>query len=385
MAAGADGGWRILTILGVPIVLGPGMLLMMLLVAFGLGADVFPNEYPAHRYGPAVYAAMGAACAVLFFLSILLHEIAHCVLARLHRIPVKRVSMFIFGGVSELVHEPRTAGGEFAVSLAGPLASVAAGGLLWAGYFGLQSAGLAPGVMSVLRFAAAMNVLLGVTNLLPGFPLDGGRILRALVWFGTRDFLKATRVAVAAGRALGIAGVSGGVLLMLVGGLGALIPGAFLVMAGLFIERSARGSLRHLLLRRALGGVRVADVMRPGLPSVWEGLRISDVVEGYFLRYAVDSFPVVDHLGRLRGLLTSEMVRKTSPQKRRGLAVGAMFPRDVLPPVCRPGEAVDEIFAQMTRHGAGAMAVVDERGEVMGALILADVLDAAKLRMQFAR
>ena len=383
---GYQGGWRIFTLMGIPVFVSPGVFLIILVIGLSLAGDFFPEKYSSSGYGSAVFIAMGAAGAVFFFISILIHEIAHCILARFNNVPVRRISMFILGGMSEMAHEPRTAGSEFAIALAGPAASLALGGALWSAFFALEALQAPLYVLGVVYFVGLMNIILGLTNLLPGFPLDGGRILRALIWLKTRNSLRATRIAGITGRVLGYAGIGTGMVFMLAGGFkGAFFQGMFLVMAGMFVARGARESYEQALLRKALEDVRVADIMHTEIPSVWEELNIAEVVPGYFLRYSVDAFPVVDHLGRLRGMLTSQMLRRLPGGPRAHLKVKHIMAADVLPPVCRPEEKADELYVSMTRYRTPAMAVVGPDGELAGAIMMSDILRAAHIRKQFVR
>ena len=380
------GGWHIFSFMGIPVLIRPGMILIMAAIGLSLGLDFFPSKYASHNYDTAVFIAMGAAGAFLFFLSILIHEIAHCIFARFNRVPIRRISMFFLGGVSELEHEPRTARSEFAISLAGPAASLILGGALWAVFFGLDAINVPLYVSGVFSFVGMMNIILGVTNLLPGFPLDGGRILRALIWLKTRNFLRATRVASITGRVLGFASIGTGLMFLVSGPFGSgLIQGMLLIMVGMFVERGARESYEQALLRKSLEKVRVADVMRTNLPAVWEGLSLHDVVQGYFMRYSVEAFPVVDHLGRLRGMLNTSMVQRTAHEQWPHLTVGQILPPDVLPPVCKPEETVDDLFTSMMRYRTPALAVVDERSELLGAVMLRDILQTAHLRKHFIK
>ncbi len=377
------GGWRLFVFSGVPVVIRPGILIMTLLVALALGADVFPTKYPACGYGWGVYAAMGAAGAALLFFSILAHEISHCIFARLVRVPVIKISLFFLGGAAELGDEPRTAGSEFAISAAGPAASLVLGGVFFLAFLGFEGAAVPQYISGVARFAAVMNLVLGATNFLPGLPLDGGRVLRALIWMKTGNFLRATGIASVLGRVMGIAGISAGFLSIFV--IGFPVQGSLLVVVGLFVERGARELYEQALLRRALEGLKVAEVMRSDLPSIWEGISVYEAVKGYFMRYPSDAFLVVDHLGVPRGVMDWKSVCRVPKKNRRGVTVGRVLPPDILPPVCRPLEDVAGIFAQMRRHQLPAMAVIDKAGEIAGVLLYDGLLRTAGRLKRFVK
>ncbi|MDT8437200.1 MAG: site-2 protease family protein [Gemmatimonadota bacterium] len=259
--------------------------LVLVLVTWTFAAWELPGRLPGLT--PAGYLALGLAAALLLFLSVLLHEISHSVVARSRGIGVERITLFLFGGVAEMTAEPRRPGDEFALTIAGPLASLAL-----AGVFGLAgrlaaAAGL-DATATLAGILAWLNLVLAVFNMVPAFPLDGGRILRAAIWKATGDLGRATRWSAYVGRAFGWFLIGSGLLLFLAGfrvrGLqGAQISGAWMILLGWFLNAAATSAVRYERVRRGLEGVTVGDVLRPGpgpLPAAASAADLARVLLG---------------------------------------------------------------------------------------------------------
>ena len=232
------GGWRVF---GIPILVDPSWFVIVVWVAWTLAHGYFPSGHPG--WPPTMYWLTGAIAAVLLFGCVLLHELGHSLVAKRVGIPVTQVTLFIFGGVAQLGQEPRRPQTELLIALAGPMVSVALawgcsvlGGTLPAETLGQEA------VVAILRYLGFVNVALLCFNLLPGFPLDGGRVLRALLWAWTGSLRKATRVASLAGAGLGwgLAGLGIWALLR-----GARLDGLWYIVLGLFLRGAARNSYRR--------------------------------------------------------------------------------------------------------------------------------------------
>lgn len=250
-------GFQIGRIFGIPIRIDPSWFFLFLLIVWSLSRGFFPGNVPDQP--PWHYWVAGVLGALLFFASVLLHELSHSLVARALRVPVLSITLFLFGGVSTMAAEPDDAWKEIKIAAAGPLMS-----FLLAGFF-VGAAILAalqdlpsPLVAHALSYLGLVNLVLGVFNLVPGFPLDGGRVLRAIWWLRTGSLVRATRVAATSGRILAL-------LLMFLGALqvlwGGRIQGLWLVLIGMFLHRAARSTGRDLEVRQLLESIPVADVM----------------------------------------------------------------------------------------------------------------------------
>lgn len=374
---GGRRGLRLARIFGIEIRLDPSVLVIFGLVVFGLATGAFPEWHPEWSVGLAWGTALGAG--VLFFLSLLLHELAHSVVAKMHGLPVPRITLFLFGGVSEMQREPETPRSEFLIAVVGPATSLAIGFLCaWiaAVLAGPEFAerladapeealaGLDP-LTTLLFWLGPVNVMLGVFNLVPGFPLDGGRLLRAGLWWITGNLERATRHASFAGQivAWGLMGI--GLVELLAG----RFQGVWLLLIGWFLNHAAKSSYEQLLVRRALKRLHVADLMRTRFDVADEDLPLSTFVEERLLRSGQPVWPV-EREGRLVGLVTLDEVRAVPADERPRKTL-----RDVMKPIEEPvspdlrgRDALD----LLSRRNGDPLPVVRD-GRVVGLLHQADV------------
>jgi Zn-dependent protease len=308
-ARDARGGFALFRVAGIQVRADPSWLVIFALIWWSLAAGYFPRAHPEAEAG-ARWAA-GLFTALLFFGSLVLHELSHSLVARRSGHEVRSITLFLFGGAAEMTSEPEDPGTEFRIAIAGPLASFA----LALGFFGLGR--LLPSatpdlLLGVVRYLAWINLALGVFNLLPGFPLDGGRILRALIWHRTGSLRQASRVATQAGKGLGLGlAALGGIQIFS----GALIGGIWLVLIGLFARGLAETSYQNLLLREQLEEVSVADVMVREPVTVSPDLTLDRLVDEYILGHGFRGFPVVEG-GRTLGLISVDRVRAVPAEAR---------------------------------------------------------------------
>lgn len=282
-------------ILGIPVGLHVSWFLVFGLVTWSLAVGYFPREYP--DLPRAAYWGLGALTSILFFGSVLVHELSHSVVAIRNRIPVQGITLFIFGGVAQIGREPQDAGTEFRVAIAGPLASFAMAGV-FAVLWWLDRA--IPYLAAPSIWLMRINLMLGLFNLIPGFPLDGGRVLRAIVWYFTGSFYRASQIAAFTGQLVAFGFIGLGVLIMVSGN---WINGLWLAFIGWFLQNAAAASYAQTSLQKALRGVTVEQVMARDCPLVPATLSLRDLVDGYILTGGRRCFFVADE-DRLRGILT---------------------------------------------------------------------------------
>lgn len=312
--AGARRGISLFRVGGIDIRLDYSWFLIFALILVSLSAGYFPRVQEGES--TAAYWLAGAVATLLFFASIVAHELSHALVARLSGIRVPTITLFLFGGVSHMEEESRTPGSEFRVAVVGPLTSLALAAVFWGVHRALP-ADFPPLAAGVVGYLAWINAALAVFNLLPGFPLDGGRVLRAAAWWKTGSLRRATRIAADAGKGLAIG-------LMLLGGLqvflGSLLGGLWLVFIGMFLRTMAESSYQSLVLVQSLEDVRVEHVAILDPITVPPQLSIADLVEDYLLVHGYRAYPVVDD-GAVLGIISIDDLRDLPAEKRASTTV----------------------------------------------------------------
>jgi Zn-dependent protease/CBS domain-containing protein len=296
-------GIKLGRILGFEIAIDFSWFIILALVVWSFSSGVFPQEMPGLE--PGVYLTMGLAAALLFFASLLAHELSHSLVARMRGIRVEGITLFIFGGVARIRSEAKTPGEELLIAGVGPLASLVIALLFTAiGRFG-SVIGLAPPWLAVASYLGLLNAILAVFNLLPGFPLDGGRILRAIAWKLTGSLRRATRIATAGGRLLGYGLVALGILEAFNG---MVMSGLWLVFIGWYLRNAAAMSYQQHVVRDLLAGVTAAQTMTPAPETVPPELTLRQLLEDVFMRRRFVAFPVSEN-GRILGIVTLNQLR----------------------------------------------------------------------------
>ena len=363
---------------GIQIRLDASVLIVFTLVVYSLGAALFPRWHPT--WGPTLTWGTAFMAGVLFFASLLAHELSHSVVAKHRGIPVPRITLFVFGGVSELEREPDTPATELLIAIAGPAMSALLGfAFSWLGTTlagsnfadGLLEdpqaamAGLGPGA-TLFLWLGPINFMLAFFNLIPGFPLDGGRVLRAMLWRISGDLGSATRWASNAGRAFAW-GLMGLGVLQAVGN--NLMQGVWLLLIGWFLNNAARQSYTQLLVRQAFEDLIVGNLMRTHFEVVDSDVTIEEFVNDFLLRSAQSAWPVVE-LGRAIGLINFEDARSIGENLR-----GTQTVRDVMSPIdecLRPDVAGHEALRALTASEEDPLPVM-EGHEIVGLLHKADI------------
>ena len=310
------GGFRLGRLFGFEINIDWSWLFIFFLVVYTLAAGYFPTLYPG--LGITANWIMGIVAALLLFASVLVHEISHSLVARSYGGEVKGITLFLFGGMSQTAEEPKAAREEFWMAIVGPVTSFALAVLFYIlGGVGSVFGWPAPAV-AVLGYLALINFLLGVFNLVPGFPLDGGRVLRSAIWGATNDLNKATRYASYVGEGFGYLLMAFGFVNFIFGG---LIGGLWLIFIGWFLTGAARSSYKQLLMRQALSGVRVEQVMTTDVPAISASLSVRDFVDQQLLRHHYSCYPVTSG-DTVIGVIGAEEVRAVPSDRWSSATVG---------------------------------------------------------------
>jgi Zn-dependent protease/predicted transcriptional regulator len=362
-------------IFGITIGLHYSWFLIALLIVFSLSSE-FHTSNP--QWGDGVVLSMAVATAILFFVSLLLHELAHSIVATSHGLPVKEITLFALGGVSQIEKNPTSAGLEFWMAIVGPLTSAAIGGicLLMARVFGGASSDLG---MAMLLWLGYINLLLAAFNLIPGYPLDGGRVLRAIIWWRTGDADRSTRAAAKAGQAVAFVFIAFGIF-QFFGGAG--IGGLWIAFIGWFLLQAARESYVQVGLAHALEGVRVADVMTRDCPTADGWLNLQNFVEGELLRTGRRCFVVLEK-GEPMGLVTPHEIKQIDRAKWPFMTL-----HDVMRPIgdvrsVAPDASLKSALESMSRGDVNQLLVVSN-GHLEGMLSRAQLLTYLQTYLELA-
>jgi Zn-dependent protease/CBS domain-containing protein len=339
-------------------------LIIFALITWTLASGFFPTAFPG--WEPAAYWITGVIAALLLFVSVLVHELAHSFVARAKGLPVHGITLFIFGGVSNLQQEPRSAGDEFAISIVGPVLSLVLAGFFW-GLSLLVPDPTGP-LGATLIYLAVINGLLAVFNLIPGFPLDGGRVLRSILWGSTGSLVRATNIASWVGQIFGWALIAYGIFRLFQG---EFIGGMWLALIGWFLSSAAGAAREDIKMREAFRGVRVRDLMDADPDTGPPALTVEEVVRDRFLRRGSRALPICDD-GRLAGIITLTDVREIPQERWASTMAGDAMTREPLYEV-RPSDELIKAVNLMNEHNIHQVLVSDD-GEFRGILNRAHVI-----------
>ena len=356
-------------------------LIILVLVVSSLAMVIFPETYTdanGKKFPWFVYLAMGLAAALGLFSSIIFHELSHSLVARRYGLPMKGITLFIFGGVAEMSKEPESPKAEFMMAIAGPLSSVLVVGV----FYGLALMGGRLGwpipVTGVLGWIAFMNALLVGFNLIPGFPLDGGRVLRSILWQWKDNLRWATRIASQVGAGFGAVLIGLGFISLLMGG--PAIGGMWWILIGLFLRGAAKQGYQQVLIRQALQGEPVSRFMNPNVITVDPELTIEALVDDYVYRYHFKMFPVVEDT-RLVGCVTTRLVKEVPRDEWVTRTVGDVARKCSRANTIAPGTDAVKALAQMSRHRLSRLMVVEE-DRLVGLVSLKDLMRFLALKVE---
>jgi len=367
--------FKIGRLLGVPVKIHYTLILGVLLISWTLAVGYLPVEYPG--LSTETYWTIGIIGAILLFTSVLIHELAHSYIAKKSGLPVRRIMLFIFGGVAEIEEEPKEASLEFRMAVVGPLTSFAIAFVLWLLQYGTRAFGGDVVIFAPLEYGAYINVLLGGFNLLPAFPLDGGRVLRAIIWRWKKNLIKATRIATRIGVFFSYVLIFWG-LIFVIGG--AFIGGLWLVLIGWFLKNGAESSYSQTIISEALADISIRDIMTREVHTVDQDLSLKEIAETHFSQYKHGGFPVVKD-SQLLGLITLQDVRKIPREKWQETRVS-----DVMTPCERlkcasPDEMAADALAKMSKQNVGRLPV-QENGRLVGIVTRSDIMRAIQIKTE---
>jgi Zn-dependent protease/CBS domain-containing protein len=355
---------KLFDLFGFSIRIDASWLVIAALIVWSLSAGYFPQVAPdlsqAAYFGLAMVAMLG------LFASLILHELAHSLVARRYGLGIGGITLFLFGGVAELSEEPKSAGSEFWIAVAGPAMSVGLAGLF---ALAAMAAGGVSLVALLLGYLAMINLVLAIFNMLPAFPLDGGRVLRAWLWHRSGDMLDATRRASSAGTVLAFALMGLGLFSALSGG---GIGGVWLVLIGFFVLNASQGTYQRMVQQDSLKGRRVAELMTPNPWTASPGMSLADIANHVMVPHAVSFVPVVEG-GRVVGYVDTQLMgtiaREEWPRQVAGSVMAPLDPDGIVTPRMTAEEALNRLA-----QGPQRKLVVLEGQKLRGILSLRDLM-----------
>ncbi|MGD1047736.1 MAG: site-2 protease family protein [Candidatus Krumholzibacteriaceae bacterium] len=362
--------FKLFRLWGIPVELNLSWILVLALMTWSFAtawyADLLPDPSKPELWG------LGFLTAILLFCSILLHEFSHSLVASRNGLPIRKITLFLFGGVAQMERDVDNPVLELKMAAAGPAMTV----VLAAVFFGLSR--LFAGhrlVFPLMQSLCRINLVVLGFNMVPGFPLDGGRILRAMIWKKTGNVRKATRIASWVGTAFAIVLMVLGFIYLLYG---EFIGGIWLIFIGYFLRQAAQSGYLLVTLRQTLGSLRVSDVMRSPVVTVDSSVNLRDLVDEYFLKYHYSSFPVLQG-GVFVGMVSLKDAKQVEMGSWLQATVGDVADRAVARYALRPEYPAETLLNLIMRKGYGRLPVVDVDGRVVGIVSRRDLMETIKM------
>jgi len=367
-------GLQLLKIRGIQIIIDYTWFIIFFLVIYSMAESYFPQTQK--HFTTPQYWIMGLAAATLLFASVLLHELAHSFVAIKHGIRVTSIRLFIFGGLAQVSSEPASGRHEFLIALAGPAASMVLAFCFGAMYVVLFFSGALRPVAAIALYLCTANFILTVFNMIPGFPLDGGRILRAILWDRWNDVARATKVVSQLGNAFALFLIVLGALLFFF--TPSLISGLWMIFIGLFMKQSAAGSYQAMMIKQALTGVRIRQIMTEKVVTVDWLVSVEELVRDYIYKYQFTNFPVFNREEFL-GMVSLAEVKAVHKELWAFKQVrDIMIPAEAVP-CLHPDDDATDALSRMVTDDLGRMLVVEE-GRLVGIISRRDILNLFKIK-----
>jgi Zn-dependent protease len=356
---------KLVNILGIPIGLDPSWFLVFALFTWILAVNYFPVDFK--QWTTLQYWSVAAVTSIIFFISVLLHELGHSIMALRYKLPVKSITLYIFGGISEITTEPTNAVAEFVIAFAGPLTSLILAGIFY--LLEIVFKGVAP-IFAMTKYLAFINASLAAFNLIPGFPLDGGRVFRAIIWGITKNLRRATEIAGLLGHGVAFLFILLGVWQLFQGN---WINGLWVAFIGWFLENAVVGQVQQQRIHALLSGHTVDQIMNRSCVMVSPDLTLQELVDRYILDQGQRCM-VVMRGEQPAGLLTLHNIRQL-PRERWGTTAASevMTPMDKVK-LTSPKVGLEQALEQMGKDGVNQMPVM-ENGQIEGMLSRQDIIN----------
>ncbi len=366
---------RLFRLFGFEIKIDLSWIFIAVLIAWSLAIGYFPFHYK--DLSTQTYWLMGIIGALGLFASIIFHEVSHSLVARKFGIPMKGITLFIFGGVSEMGEEPPNAKAEFSMAIMGPLSSIFLSLVFYGLYRQSLRGGWSPPVSGILHYLGWLNALLAGFNLLPAFPLDGGRVLRAILWSLKKNFRWATRMASGVGSTFGFLMILLGLFNVITGN---FIGGIWWFLIGMFLQSSAKMSYQQLVVRKALEGELVRRFMVADPATVEPSITVQHLVEDYIYKYHFKMFPVVE-ADKLVGCVSTRQVQGIPRDQWGQKTIRELLTECSTENTIKPQADAMEALSKMSRTGHSRLIVVDD-DQLVGMITLKDMLKFLSLKVE---
>jgi Zn-dependent protease/CBS domain-containing protein len=358
---------RLIEIFGFQVKVDASWLFIAFLVVWSLMSGYFPAQVPGLRTGD--YLVLAIIAMVALFAGLILHELAHSLVARRFGLGIGGITLFIFGGVAELDEEPVDPRSEFWIAVAGPAMSFALAGLAYLLLILSEVAGISEPLQAVLEYLAFINLVLALFNLLPAFPLDGGRVLRAALWYWSGDLIQATRRATVVSAILAYALIAFGFVSLFSG---AVIGGFWQALIGLFLLSAARGTYQQLMIKTALRDKTVASMMSRSIHTASPDDTLADVIDRIMLRHSVSFVPVTEG-EHLLGYVDTALLQKIDRDNWSDTHIADIYVGSDPTNTITPDYATDALMTRMASGGRRKF-LVAEGGRFQGVITLADLM-----------
>ena len=365
--------FRLFRIAGIDIGIHYSWFFIFLLVTWTLATGYFPQTY--ENGDTLTYGIMGVLASVMLFISVLIHEMAHSLVARARGMSVNSITLFLFGGVSNLQEEPKRPGAEFVMAIVGPLTSLILAGIFWELSRVSNQQSMAGALVGYL---ALINLILAAFNLVPGFPLDGGRVLRSIIWASTGSLTKATNVAALTGRFFGWGLITYGVLQALSGNLG----GLWTALIGWFLNNAADVNSREVNLREHFSKIKVKEVMGASIETISPDTSVEQAITDILHRKYDRAVPVCQN-GQLLGIITMTDIKELPKDKWAATPVEQIMTRGPLYTVT-PEDSVNTALTLLAEHDINQV-IISEQGQCAGILKRADIINYLQLSHELGR
>jgi Zn-dependent protease/CBS domain-containing protein len=344
---------------GIPIRIHFTWLIIFGLLSWSLASGYFPQRYPDLPI--TAYWIKAIIAALFLFGSILVHELMHALMAQNLQVPIAGITLFALGGVSEMKQEPHSPSAEFLIAIVGPLASLVLAGFFWLVWRALAREVPDPSFAAIALYLTGLNLVVAVFNLLPAFPLDGGRVLRSIIWGITKNLKQATYLATRIGIVFAYALIAFGAVSLFAG---AGFQGIWMAIIGFFLLQGAQASYAQVMLKEALAGIPVRDMMVRDVVTVPPTLSVRDLIDRYFLTHGYGGFPVVEN-AQVVGLVSLGDVKRVAAED-----YDRMLVREVMVPLAErltiaPEADISVAFQRMAEEGLGRL-IVMQRGGMLG-------------------
>lgn len=367
-----ESSFTVARIRGIPIGVHYTWAIAVVMITWSLAAGYFPSSYPG--WERLTYWIVGVAAALLLFISVLLHELCHSIVAQARGLTVKSITLFIFGGVSNIGQESDDPQDEFLIAVVGPLSSLALAGLFW--LCGRAVPGEAGPLNAVLAYLAVVNLMLALFNILPGFPLDGGRVLRAILWGATGSMVRGTTIASVVGQVLAFGFIGYGIWQFFIEH--DPLSGIWIGFIGWFLNSAAEATRRQTVVQEGFRGVPVSGVMTPDPPVVSPSISVRELVNEYMFRRGLRALPVVAD-GQIVGLVSLGDVKHLPEPEWDRNSVGAIMSRPPLRTI-GPEAPVSQALELLVQQDVNQVLVLDADGTLAGILSRGDVMRFLQLR-----